>query len=131
MGNTGQNTTWKIHGLDTTINYYYSVQTIDNGYLASEFTSEKIFVFEPNSIDEIVTGINIYPNPTNGLLMIELSENSRIDMLKVIDITGSEVISRKINESTFYLNLSGYPDGIYLIRAIGGRKISTMRIIKY
>ncbi|MGM0529381.1 MAG: FG-GAP-like repeat-containing protein [Bacteroidota bacterium] len=131
MGNTGQNTTWKIHGLDTTINYYYSVQTIDNGYLASEFTSEKVFVFEPNSIDKIVTGINIYPNPTSGLLYVEMKENHNIRELEVINSMGSVVIQMEVQQSSTVIDLTGHPDGMYVIRSRGGGKVIMSKIMKY
>jgi hypothetical protein len=131
MGNMQQNTTWVISGLDSTTTYYYSVQTIDNSKLASEFASEKLFVYEQSSIEEIETGINVYPNPTNGLLKIELNENNRIVMLKVTTISGMELISRSVNENIFFLDLSSYPGGVYLIRTFSNGGVSTMRVIKY
>ncbi|MEF8846144.1 MAG: choice-of-anchor Q domain-containing protein, partial [Bacteroidales bacterium] len=75
--------------------------------------------------------LKVYPNPTNGLLKIELSENNRIDMLKVTTISGMELISRRVNENTFLLDLSSCPGGVYLIRAIGGGDAATLRVIKY
>ncbi|MFW6103435.1 MAG: choice-of-anchor Q domain-containing protein [Bacteroidota bacterium] len=76
-------------------------------------------------------GLRIYPNPTRGLLKIELSEDSQVEMLEVIDITGVAVDSRKVTGRSLFLDLSTYPDGIYFIRTTSGGNVSTVRIIKY
>ena len=131
IGNTGQNTTWKIHGVDTTTNYYYSVQTIDNGYLASEFTSEKVFIFEPNSIEEIETGITVYPNPTSGLLYLKMKGNYNIRELEVINSVGSVVLQMEVQQNSLVIDLTNHPDGMYVIRSRGGGKVIISKIMKY
>ncbi|MEF8811052.1 MAG: T9SS type A sorting domain-containing protein, partial [Bacteroidales bacterium] len=76
-------------------------------------------------------GLMIYPNPTRGLLKIELSEDSKIEMLELINITGVTVDSRKVTGQILFLDLSSYPDGVYLVRAVGEKHISIARIVKH
>jgi hypothetical protein len=86
----------------------------------------------PDNISSVIQNeLKVYPNPTNGLLKIELNENSRVEMLKVMNISGTEMISRRVNEKTFFLDLSSYPGGVYLIRTFSNGGVSTMRVIKY
>jgi len=130
-GNTGLNTTWTINELDTTKTYYYSVQTIDNGKLASEFTSEKLFAYIQNSIEDIDAGIVIYPNPTRGLLHIEVKCGHNIRELEVINSMGSVVMQKEVQQNSLFIDLTGHPGGIYIIRSSGAGKVIMAKIMKY
>ncbi len=52
----------------------------------------------------------LYPNPTNGIVQIELP-NQNIESILIYDLQG--LLKQQTNESQ--VNLSNYPDGMYLI----------------
>lgn len=63
--------------------------------------------------------IKIYPNPSNGLFTIEMNGNlSATYQIKIYDITGSVVYSKKIQNQQFineHVNVSHKSKGIYLL----------------
>jgi hypothetical protein len=66
-------------------------------------------------------GMKIYPNPTSGLITIEMENQLYGDLfLSVISGNGQEIIKKKFDKtttrSTFSLDLSGRSKGIYFIK---------------
>ena len=61
---------------------------------------------------------NIYPNPTNGLLHIDLSgqEESLSKQVSIYSVTGQIIDSYVFNSHNFEINLQDYPSGIYIIK---------------
>jgi len=73
-----------------------------------------------NEIQQESRKITIYPNPNRGKFYIKIPNiNSDIDIV-VLDMTGSVVLKRhlqkpKLVNSTYYLDLSTYPQGLYFV----------------
>jgi hypothetical protein len=76
--------------------------------------------------NNVSSTINIYPNPTTGILNIEMEENFTIDIYNVL---GEKVITT--NDSK--INLSSYQNGIYfvLLKDEIGNLIKQEKIIKH
>jgi len=51
LGNTYLNNEFFLNNLDT-VTYYWSVQTIDNGFLSSDFSNEKSFTITPDFTEQ-------------------------------------------------------------------------------
>lgn len=79
--------------------------------------------------EEIV--FNIYPNPTQGVIHLEVS-NDQIAEIVLIDITGAVLLQESITESTTEIDLSLYPKGMYFIHALGrkGQRLSTGKVLR-
>ncbi|SEO12862.1 Por secretion system C-terminal sorting domain-containing protein [Flavobacterium sp. CF108] len=78
--------------------------------------------------------VMLYPNPTNGVVNIQLNENKKITSLKVIDQSG-RVISHRNNvnlEDLKIIDLSHKPTGIYYLEFIldNSAKINKKVILK-
>jgi D-alanyl-D-alanine carboxypeptidase len=69
--------------------------------------------------------ITVYPNPTNGLVHIEIP-NQNIQNIKVYDLQGQLI--KETNQSPF--NLSNYSNGPYFIKAQTNQGIYTYKLIK-
>ena len=67
----------------------------------------------------------IYPNPTNGKLIIE-TRTSNTNNFTIFNVLGSEILKGKIMWDKFEINLENQPDGIYFIRI----ESFTQKIIK-
>jgi hypothetical protein len=68
------------------------------------------------SIEEIAaTLLEMYPNPTNGLLTIDLKMIT-IQSVEIADLNGRVVNSAVVNGSTYQADLSGLKNGMYLVK---------------
>jgi hypothetical protein len=76
--------------------------------------------------------IQIYPNPTKGLININLAGSSSYEKLELIDLTGKTLLSKSISkeESIISFDMSNLASGIYQIRLIGEGKLLSKQIIK-
>lgn len=69
----------------------------------------------PSSINNIKQSqFNLYPNPTDGVFVIEVEENSKYDVT-VIDILGKTVYTSSINNMSTTIDLSGFDKGVYMV----------------
>ena len=69
--------------------------------------------------------ITVYPNPTNGLVHIEIPHQN-IQNIKVYDLQGQLI--KETKQSPF--NLSNYSNGPYFIKAQTNQGIYTYKLIK-
>lgn len=93
-------------------------------------------IIVPTSIDEEDNQLTIraYPNPTSDVLTLELPDDETINRLKikVSTITGKTMFSQYYSRSKFSIDLSNYPDGIYLIEIQSeSGKLNHLKIIKH
>ena len=69
----------------------------------------------PSGVNNIKQSqFNLYPNPTNGIFVIELEENSKYEVT-VIDILGKTVYTSSINDMNTTIDLSGFEKGVYTV----------------
>ena len=76
--------------------------------------------------------VNIYPNPTQGLLILE-SQGFAIDKLpeyEVYTLSGSLLMRVEATENRQQIDLSNEPAGIYLLRIKSGSLQREWKIIK-
>lgn len=74
--------------------------------------------------------IQIYPNPTSGLVNIVVPGNTANNRIMVFDLTGKMLINQELTNST--VNISDFRSGLYLLRVISGNgNIYNSKIIKY
>jgi hypothetical protein len=73
---------------------------------------------------------SIYPNPTSGLIYIELSKTDEVN-IELLDASGRIIKTMNNNGSKIAnIDLSNLPEGFYFIRITEGENLSTKRIIK-
>ncbi len=75
--------------------------------------------------------INIFPNPTNGLINIDFgSMDQKSINLKLINVSGKVVLAKKLPEGKFHtLDLTGFPKGNYLISIFSTEKKISRKIV--
>jgi len=107
----------------------------DMDVLSASFDDDKIAWYENLLETEIETiqpcSISIYPNPTNGILMIENTQWP-ISGYKISDILGNIIIeSQQItNKTSSQIDMSGMHNGIYLINIQTKEGNITEKVIK-
>ena len=73
-----------------------------------------------NNLKAITGSVNVYPNPSNGVFTIGVRDKEQgISEMQVYNMLGEKVYSQfNIQHSTFNINLSNQPNGVYLYRLI-------------
>ena len=132
-------------GIYTTFVYYNAAETDDTVYVGSisfEITGPAPF-FSPSVQDQyqspcMALGVpserdpsgilqKIYPNPAEGKITIESEEGGKIF---IIASNGRQLPPVEITGATTTIDVSALPDGIYLVRVVGERRVQMGRFIK-
>ena len=76
--------------------------------------------------------IRIFPNPTKGNLEIDLiGYPQRLNSyILIFNVIGNLIIKTTIVSSTMVIDLSVYPDGIYIFQIVQNDTVSAFKIIK-
>ncbi len=92
---------------------YYVTAVYDGG---ESVPSNVVSVIVTDINENSVSGISIYPNPTNGKFVIEFDNEITADVI-LMDITGKVVYNETVSESV-EVNVTGLQKGIYLVRIL-------------
>ncbi len=74
------------------------------------------------------TDIEIYPNPTSGILILDFN-NNKIEKIELYDVLGKKQLSKTNNCNTTELYLENFNKGVYFLKLIAGNDFSVFRII--
>ena len=66
-------------------------------------------------LDEIFDELDIYPNPTTGIINLSFEKGYSLSQFEVLDLTGKVVFFGKIN-GKLELDVSHLPKGIYYLK---------------
>ncbi len=75
-------------------------------------------------------GVNIYPNPTNGIFTINLNKLNANTTIVLSTISGKKIINQKLENTTTLLNLTKYDNGVYFLSIENENEVYTKKIIK-
>jgi hypothetical protein len=104
--------------------------SVSNSFVADLNQTIEINMGQPNSITELKDIFNIYPNPSNGLVNIEISkyDNSTVT---VMDLSGRVIMTKELNQSNSVIDLKNQAKGIYLIKLNIDNQTYNSKIILY
>ena len=89
--------------------------------------SATVGIIEINSISEI----NLYPNPTNGIINIDLGNNNLNNAtIQIIDLLGKVIQTEHTTSKKTTINLSKYSKGIYLVKFSNQKGSKVYKVIK-
>lgn len=81
------------------------------------------------SLNDLEEGsINIFPNPTNGMLRFSFPTNEKY-MATMLDFTGKDVLMQLVDNNNG-LDITFLPKGMYLLQLSSDNKWVTKKIIK-
>lgn len=120
---------------DATTNASFSVSVVEDDVIeylspiAAEDANGNFITYTASlSINDINVELTIYPNPADQFISVKSSEI--LSGLRVIDMTGKEVIRKSIQLNDTTLDLGNLNTGIYFLEAKAGKATKTMRFIK-
>ena len=137
LWNTGETTPFiTVDAKDPNINpgnhTYWLYCGFTNGCEASDTVIVK--VLDGVNVNELSTtnGINIYPNPSNGMFNIAGEFNTNSDVtITVSDITGKTILTRKLDNISILnqeIDLRNNNNGIYFIKISNNDKTATYKV---
>jgi extracellular elastinolytic metalloproteinase len=101
-----------------------NLKTMESSVTTTIFEGIKVGIQNIESL-----GITVYPNPATDKIVI--SNPVLMDaQLELINLQGMVLKSETLNSAKQEINISQYPDGIYLLRINSKGKIETIRIVK-
>jgi hypothetical protein len=81
----------------------------------------------PNNTELIC---RLFPNPTNGIIHIDLPTNQQIKSIRVIDLMGKQLFYKEeIQSSTYQLDLSHMARGIYYVAVATKNQVVYKKLI--
>ncbi|MCB0409148.1 MAG: T9SS type A sorting domain-containing protein [Flavobacteriales bacterium] len=129
------------------VNYFWDVQhTLDGGFvMCGDLTNvsvpeQNLWVVKVDSMgceipnctvgveDELnLNEVLVYPNPSNGIINIDQSQSNTTFLL--IDITGKEMLRKKLTTNYTTLDISSFPKGIYFYQTLNNYNRSSGKLI--
>ena len=83
------------------------------------------------SKNESLSNLNIYPNPTNGLIHIDTEKNNLKNAnIQIIDLLGKILYNQQISSRRTIINLNNYSTGVYLIKFSNDLGNKVYKVIK-
>ena len=97
----------------------------DDNTLTQGFQQSLLYVFSIDENADSIFNINVYPNPTNSILNINIDSKIKTSIsIKLFDIHGNCLFDKEINgNKNFYekINLSNYRNSMYLLKIISSK----------
>jgi hypothetical protein len=109
---------WQRAWMDTTINFiaknlYENVLKCGaSGVYSNQVDSADCPATGINA--ELISAVNIYPNPANELVNIE--SNEKIISIEIYDVQGKLVYSSIVNDFNSTINIQEFVSNIYLVK---------------
>lgn len=75
--------------------------------------------------------ISIYPNPTKGILKLEITKSEeKCIALILADLNGKVFLKKETSEQSVKIDISDKPSGTYILRIKSGEEYTEWKIIK-
>ncbi|MFN7015174.1 MAG: T9SS type A sorting domain-containing protein, partial [Bacteroidia bacterium] len=89
-----------------------------------------------NNITSKVNSLQVFPNPTNGMLNISyISEVNGDVNVRLVNINGQEVMNQSFNKANgeFFnvINMDNFAKGVYMLQVITPERTITEKVISY
>jgi hypothetical protein len=78
----------------------------------------------------INNGFTIYPNPSTSQITIETSAAHIPVQLTILNLSGQQLMQRRVTEPRMVIDISQLPGGVYIVRITNDRMVETTRLIK-
>jgi len=129
---------WSVNGTIVSGQNGTSITVVEYGEYSVELTDEfgcsySSFIMNVNlSIeDNAILNWNLYPNPANDIVTIQVNSNITVNQVTMTDLTGRVVKTIPWNEgSNLSFDVSELPSGMYVVTVQGNNTQWTKRLIK-
>ena len=102
---------------------YHGSVTVTCGGLTKTYTLTLRITPADGISEQFLHNFTLYPNPTNGQIIISLDENVSATEAIVYNMMGQTVKKQSVNEYQFEMSLNDLQSGIYFVAVCNGNKI--------
>jgi hypothetical protein len=128
---------WLLNGFAITGQTNDSINTLMSGSYSVEITdtfgcvhTSAPFSVSLNVAEIDVMNWNVYPNPANEYVTIEINSNILPEMIQLVDLTGRTVKEwENVKDPTIKLDISEIPDGYFIVRIMKGTQFWTQKLL--
>lgn len=113
--------------LESNTEYCYTVTAV-NGSEESEKSEEECVKTLEDGIEELVSKIEVYPNPVENELLV--SSEEMIEKITIYTVTGAEVFNAQCEMKEVKLNVSEFNSGVYFVKIKTTDNEMIQRIVK-
>lgn len=108
--------------------YSFCDPVISSSILASVYFGDATAV---KDVQGDATMMNVFPNPTSGLLNIQMADTNLMDQYTLLDMTGKVVGHEDYNSPVQQtaLNLNSMPSGIYFLQVRSGHQLMSKKVM--
>jgi hypothetical protein len=99
----------------------------DQAYTNGTAAAIRMITGDSVGLEEEISGLNVYPNPSNGIVNIEIEGNQTF-LVQVNDVVGKLISEENINSNTT-LNLQDLERGVYFVTVSDSQTSNTTKII--
>jgi len=128
MGNANQSLTLSLTHLPVGT-YYWSVETVDHQYKASDFSDEQSFTITSTHIVDQESQMKVYPVPFNENVTITLPE-SGFHTAALQTLSGKILLQKEISGDQMTFNTTGLPKGVYILQIHSEDEVISKKIVK-
>lgn len=89
-----------------------------------------VFSLSSEEVKQSDNNFHLYPNPSTENVTIRLNENDREAVVKIINVMGEEVATKKITTFETQINIESLKPGVYLVSVETGTKKMVRNLVK-
>ena len=89
-----------------------------------------VIIDECLGVEDLTNTINVYPNPTSGMVTMNFGKEISNGSVNLIDAQGRIVLANEVNGKNHTLDISSFAKGIYTVVLIDENASQQIRIIK-
>ena len=117
------------HTYTTNGTYTVTLTVTDNGCSSTTISPFSITIYNVGiSEDNFINTVKLYPNPTNGLLKLELNSPEKTKV-EIVNVLGEIVYSSELNSVSTIIDLSALNKGIYQAKISNLKGIAVKQIV--
>jgi hypothetical protein len=112
-----------------TISLTANISTCNIQKIAVQLVIDNECIQAPIVPEYKIPDITIYPNPTSGLLYLNIVGEHHSKHINVFNTVGQKIIDKDLDSTV--LDISNFAEGVYILNYFSDEKTYTIKVIKY
>lgn len=76
-----------------------------------------------------ITEVNIFPNPSTGVVSVLMPTNTKNFEVIVYNVVGEQITNKNVNSNFDKIDLTNQPNGVYFIKVTSNGEVTTKKIL--